>query len=106
MGCAWENTARLIGLQVCPRNALMGLKHFLVNGFQTITDGCAFEPRNALMGLRHFLAPKGAEKLSGSGKEVDDLKTAETLVNIRLRHIRAESTSLSGLEAILASVFV
>ena len=33
------------------------------------------------MGLRHFLAPLGAEKLSGQGKEVYDLKTPETLVN-------------------------
>lgn len=34
------------------------------------------------MGLRHFLAPKGAEKISGQGKEVDDLKTPETLVEL------------------------
>lgn len=33
------------------------------------------------MGLRHLLAPKRAEKLSGQEKEVDDLKTLETLVN-------------------------
>jgi hypothetical protein len=59
-----------------------------------------------LMGLRHFLAPKGAENLSAQGKEVDDLKTPETLVNTRFMHIRAESTSLSGFEAIFGSVFV
>ena len=41
------------------------------------------------MELRHFLAPKGAEKLSGQGKEVDDLKMPETLVNTRFMHIRA-----------------
>jgi hypothetical protein len=58
------------------------------------------------MGLRHFLAPKGAEKLSGKGKEVDDLKTPETLVDTRFMNIRAESISLSGFEAIFASVFV
>jgi hypothetical protein len=41
----------------------------------------------ALVGLRHFIAPKGAEKLSGQGKEVDDLKMPETLVNTRFMHI-------------------
>jgi hypothetical protein len=59
-----------------------------------------------LMGLRHFIAPKEAEKLSDQGKEVDDLKTPETLVNARFMHIRAESLSLSGFEAIFASLFV
>jgi hypothetical protein len=39
------------------------------------------------VGLRHFIAPKGAEKLSGQGKEVDDLKMPETLVNTRFMHI-------------------
>jgi hypothetical protein len=58
------------------------------------------------VGLRHFLAPKGAENLSAQGKEVDDLKTPETLVNTKFMHIRAESTSLSGFEAIFGSVFV
>jgi hypothetical protein len=60
---------------------------------------------NLLLGLRHFLAPKGAEKLSGQRKEVDDLKMPETLVN-RFMPIRAESTSKPGFEAIFASVFV
>jgi hypothetical protein len=32
------------------------------------------------VGLRHFLVPLGAEKLSGQGKEVSDLKTPETLM--------------------------
>jgi hypothetical protein len=59
-----------------------------------------------LVGLRHFLAPLGAEKLFGQGKEVDDLKTPETLVNTRLMPIRAKSIALSGLEAIFASFFV
>ena len=59
-----------------------------------------------LVGLRHFLAPKGAEKLSRQGKEVDDLKTPETLMNTRFMHFRAESTSLSRFEAIFALVFV
>jgi len=36
-----------------------------------------------ILGLRHFLAPKGAEKLSGQGKQVDELKMPETLVNTR-----------------------
>ncbi len=58
------------------------------------------------MGLRHFLAPKGAENLSGQGKEVDDLKTPETLVKTRFMQIRAKNTSLSGFEAIFALVFV
>ena len=61
---------------------------------------------SALVGLRHFLAPLGAEKLSGQGKEVDDLKTLETLVNTRFMPIRAESIALSGFEAIFASFFV
>ena len=58
------------------------------------------------MGLRHFLASLGAENHSEQGKEVDDLKTPETLVNTRFMQIRAESTSLSGFEAIFALVFV
>ena len=33
------------------------------------------------MGLKHFLPPKGAEKISGQGKEVDELKTPEILMN-------------------------
>ena len=36
------------------------------------------------MGLSHFLAPKGAEKLSEQGKEVDDLKTPQNLAYTRL----------------------
>jgi hypothetical protein len=32
-------------------------------------------------GLRHFLAPLGAENLSEQGKEVNDQKMPETLVN-------------------------
>ena len=36
------------------------------------------------MELSHFLAPKGAEKLSEQGKEVDDLKKPQTLANTRL----------------------
>jgi hypothetical protein len=47
-----------------------------------------------------------AENLSGQGKQVDDLKTPETLVNTRLMPIRAESAALCGFEAILGSVFV
>ncbi|HEY9669650.1 MAG TPA: hypothetical protein V6C91_22745 [Coleofasciculaceae cyanobacterium] len=43
--------------------------------------------RITLMGLRHFLAPKGAENISGQGKQVDDLKTPETLENTRLMPI-------------------
>jgi hypothetical protein len=39
------------------------------------------------MGLRHFLAPKEAETLSGKGKEVDDLKMPETLVDTRFMHL-------------------
>ena len=58
------------------------------------------------MGLRHFLAPKGAEKLSGKRKEVDDLKMPETLVNTRFMHVRAENISPSKFEAIFALVFV
>ena len=59
-----------------------------------------------LMGLRHFLAFQVTKKLSGQGKEVDDLKTPGTLVNTRYMYIRAESTSLFRFEAIFASVFV
>jgi hypothetical protein len=44
-------------------------------------------PSSRLVGLRHFLAPLGAENLSAQGKEVDDLKTPETLVNTRFMHI-------------------
>jgi hypothetical protein len=40
-----------------------------------------------LVGLRHFIAPKGAEKRSGQGKEVNDLKTPETLMNPRFMRI-------------------
>jgi len=58
------------------------------------------------VGFRHFLAPLEFENTSGQGKEVNDLKTAEALVNTGFMQIRAESTSLSGFEAIFASVFV
>ncbi len=61
---------------------------------------------NRLLGLRHFLAPLGAENLSGQAKEVDDLKTPETLVKTRFMQIRAKNLSLSGFEAIFALVFV
>jgi hypothetical protein len=56
--------------------------------------------------LRHFLAPKGAENLSEQGKEVDDEKMLETLVNTRFMLIRAKTLSLSRFEAIFVSVFV
>jgi hypothetical protein len=56
--------------------------------------------------LNKFQGSKGAEKLSGQGKEVNDLKTPETLVNTRFMHIRAENISLSRFEAIFALVFV
>ncbi len=58
------------------------------------------------MGLRHFLAPKGAENHSEQGKEVDDLKMHEILVNTRFMLIRAKRLSLSRFEAILTSFFV
>jgi hypothetical protein len=58
------------------------------------------------MGLRHFLAPLGAENLSEQGKEVDDQKMPETLVNTGFMLFRAESLSLSMFEAIFLSVFV
>jgi hypothetical protein len=58
------------------------------------------------VGLRHFLAPLGAENLSGQGKEVDDQKMPETLVNTGFMLFRAESPSLSRFEAIFLSVFV
>jgi hypothetical protein len=44
-------------------------------------------PIFGVVGLRHFLALKGAEKLSGQGKEVDNQKTPETLVNTRFVQI-------------------
>jgi hypothetical protein len=46
------------------------------------------------MKLRHFLTFLGAENLS-QGKEVDDLKMSETIVNIRFMPIRGKSLSLS-----------
>jgi hypothetical protein len=49
--------------------------------------GALFIPHGFLVGLRHFIAPLGAEKLSGQGKEVDNLKTPETLVNTRFMHV-------------------
>jgi hypothetical protein len=59
------------------------------------------------VGLRHFKAPKGAENLwLCGGKEVDDLKMPETVVNTRFMLIRAKSVSLSRFEAIFASFFV
>lgn len=58
------------------------------------------------MGLRHFLAPKGAENLSEQGKEVDDQKMPETLVNIGFMLIQAKSLSISRFEVISLSVFV
>ena len=58
------------------------------------------------MGLRHFLAPLGAENLCGQGKQVDDIKTPQPLVNTRFMPTRAESVSLFGFEAIFGSVFV
>ncbi len=67
---------------------------------------CQKAPRVQVVGLRHFLAPKGAENLSGQGKEVDDQKMPETLVNTGFMLFRAESLSLSRFEAIFLSVFV
>ena len=61
---------------------------------------------NRLTGLRHFLVPLGAENLSEQGKEVDDQKMPETLVNTGFMLFRAESPSLSRFEAIFLSVFV
>jgi hypothetical protein len=58
------------------------------------------------MGLRQFLAPKGAKNGSSQGKEGDDLKMPETLVNTRFIPIRAKNLSISRFEAIFASVFV
>jgi hypothetical protein len=46
------------------------------------------------MKLRHFLTFLGAENLS-QGKEVDDLKMPETIVNIRFMPFRGKSLSLS-----------
>ena len=51
------------------------------------------------MELRHFLAPKGAEKLSGQGKEVDALKTPKTLVKTGFMAIGAESLCILPLSA-------
>jgi ATP-binding cassette subfamily B protein len=59
-----------------------------------------------LVGLRHFLAPLAAENLSEQGKEVNDQKMPETLVNTGFMLFRAESPSLSRFEAIFLSVFV
>ena len=59
-----------------------------------------------LVGLRHFLAPLAAENLSEQGKEVDDQKMPETLVNTGFMLFRAESSSLSRFEAIFLLVFV
>ncbi len=53
-----------------------------------------------LVGLRHFLASKGAEKLSGQVKDINDLKMPQTFVNTRPMHIRAESTSLFEFESV------
>ena len=39
------------------------------------------EGARRLLGLRRFLVPLGAENLSEQGKEVDDQKMPETLVN-------------------------
>jgi tetratricopeptide (TPR) repeat protein len=64
------------------------------------------ERENLLVGLRHFLAPLGAENLSEQGKEVDDQKMPETLVNTGFMLFRAESLSLSRFEVIFLSVFV
>lgn len=59
-----------------------------------------------LAGLRHFLAPKGAENPSEQGKEVNNRKRPETLVNTRFLPILAKSLSISRFEAILTGVFV
>jgi hypothetical protein len=56
--------------------------------------------------LRHFSAPKGAEKPSGQGKQVDGLKMSETLVSTRFMPIRAESPFPSGFKANFAPFFV
>lgn len=59
-----------------------------------------------LVALRHFLDSKKAANLSDQGKEVDDTKMPETLVNTRFMLIRAKSISPSRFEAIFVSVFV
>ena len=66
----------------------------------------ALERASALVELRHFLAPLGAENPSEQGKEVNNLKMPETLVNTRFMPIRAKRLSLSRFEAIFDSVFV
>jgi hypothetical protein len=53
-----------------------------------------------LPGLRHFLVPLGAENLFEQGKEVDDQKMPETLVNTGFMLVRAKNLSLSRFEAI------
>jgi hypothetical protein len=58
------------------------------------------------VGLRHFIAPLEAENLSEQGKEVNDKKMPETLVNTGFMLFRAENSSLSRFEAIFLSVFV
>jgi len=49
---------------------------------------------SCLIKLRHFLTFLGAQDLS-PGKEVDDLKMPETIVNIRFIPIPGKSLSLS-----------
>jgi len=56
--------------------------------------------RTKLAGLRHFLAHKRAENLSEQGREVDEQKMPETLVNIGFMLIRAKSLSISRFEVI------
>ncbi len=80
------------------------LKHYIKSA--GLLSGAGILTPFILVGLRHFLAPLGAEKLSGQGKKVDDLKMPEILVNTRFMQILAESTYLSGFEAIFASIFV
>ena len=60
----------------------------------------------SLVGLRHFIAPLEAGNLSEQGKEVNDQKMPETLVNTGFMLFRAENISLSRFEAIFLSVFV
>jgi hypothetical protein len=50
---------------------------------------------SCLMKLRHFLTFLATENLSSQGKEVDDLKMPETIVNIRFMPFRGKSLSLS-----------
>jgi len=39
MGCAWENTAGLIGLQVCPRNVPLESPSVPDGAYQLLSDG-------------------------------------------------------------------